>query len=288
MSDQHGKCQRVQFGKPDWNAMAEEGLLCADMHFHTHYSDSYTSVSRTIDLAKKRKVCFAITDHNLIAGVEEAYMTDPGIMIIPGIEISSWDGPHILVYFYDLGTLREYWTKNIKPNLSKSPWLAIQKDTEWILDSLEGENCLISAAHPMGYLLFNKGVQKCINKGYLAPSVTERIDAYEVICSGMTRASNLAALASASKFGLGYTGGTDGHMMREVGNVVSVSDAGDMDGFLDDIKRRRNTVIGMEKTSLAKLAMGTATFSRYLPHVPSSMKVHYRQNIGRDSAYRRK
>jgi len=288
MSDQQDKDQRVIFSKPDWNAIAEEGLLCADMHFHTHYSDSYTSVSKAIDLARKRKVCFAITDHNLIAGVEEAYSIDPDMMIIPGIEISSWDGPHILVYFYDIGTLREYWMKNIKPNLSKSPWLAIQKDTEWILNSLEDENCLISAAHPMGYFIFNKGVQKCINKGYLASSITERMDAYEVICSGMTRASNLAALSFASKFELGYTGGTDGHIMKEVGNVVSVSDARDMDEFLDNIKKRRNTVVGREKSPLAKFAMGTATFSRYLPHVPSSIKVHYSQNLGKDSAYSKK
>lgn len=288
MSKQQSEDPRITFDKPNWDMIAEEGLFCADMHFHTHYSDSYTSVSKAIDLAKKRKICFAITDHNLIAGVEEAYAINSEIIIIPGIEISSWDGPHLLVYFYDIGTLKEYWAKNIKPYISKSPWLAIEKDTEWIVNSLESVNCLTSAAHPMGYFGFNKGVQKCINKGYLDPSITERIDAYEVICSGMTRKNNLMAISSASKFGLGYTAGTDGHLMKEVGNVVSVSDAKNIDEFLDNVKKKRNIIIGKEKSPSAKMVMGTVTSSRYLSHIPSSIGIHYRQNLGKDSAYSKK
>ena len=37
----------------------------------------------------------------------------------------------------------------------------------------------------------------------------------------MTHSSNLRALAAAEQYGLSYTGGTDGHMLEEVGNVIA-------------------------------------------------------------------
>lgn len=278
----------VSFGKPDWDGIASNGLLCADMHFHTRCSDSYTDVASALKLAKERKVGFAITDHNLISGAKEAFSEKRDVMVIPGIEISSWDGPHILVYFYEFDELREYWHNNVKPYMSRSPWLAISKDTEWIVNSLEGANCVISAAHPLGYFFFNKGVQKCINKGYLDPSITERIDAYEVICSGMSRRENEEALECANKYDLGYTGGTDGHLLSELGNVVSVSDASDRHGFLDDVKKKRNNIVGKEKAPHKKVLMGAASASRFIPYLPSSLAMHYRQNLGKDSAYKKK
>jgi predicted metal-dependent phosphoesterase TrpH len=278
----------VIFERPDWNSLSDSGLACADMHFHTHYSDSYTSVRTAVKLAKRRNVGLAITDHNLITGAAEALSEKSDVMVIPGIEISSWDGPHILVYFYDFDTLGEYWTNNIRPHMSRSPWLAIDKDTKWILDSLENVNCVISAAHPLGYLFFNKGVQKCINKGYLDPSVVEGLDAYEVICSGMSRQENIKAARAATEFGLGFTGGTDGHILTELGNVVTASDAKDADEFLDNIKKKRTSVIGKEKTPPMKVAMGTASMSRFFRYLPSSLALHYRQDLGKDSAYRKK
>lgn len=278
---------RVKYGKPDWSSIREEGLLSVDMHYHTCYSDSFTQISSAIRLAERRKVGFAVTDHNLIRGAARALEYKSDVTIIPGIEISSWDGPHILVYFYDMDTMQEYWTDNVKPYIENSPWLAITKDTEWILNSLEGVNCLVSAAHPMGYAGFNKGVQKCIDKGYLDSTITSRLDAYEVICSGMTRVANERALKCAKKAGLGYTGGTDGHLMHEVGNVVSISDAKDVDGFLDDVKKGRNTIVGTEKSPPMKVAMGLSTVVKFMPYVSPSLAIHFRQNLGKNSVYRR-
>ena len=263
---------RVRFERPDMDWIRGSNMLCADMHFHTNCSDSYTSVKSALALAKKRDVGLAITDHNLINGSLKAreLNKDYGRFLVPGIEISAWDGPHILVYFYDYDEMTEYWTKNVKPNMHSSLWLAIDKGTEWILDSLEDVNCVVSAAHPLGYLTSVKGLQKAIDHGILEKDVAKRFDAYEVICSGMFRSENISARDHALEYGLGFTGGTDGHLLHELGHVLTVSEATDLDGFLDDIVKHRNTVVGLEKQIPTKFIMGMTSLSRIAMHFPSS------------------
>ena len=86
------------------------------------------------------------------------------LLIVPGMEVSAFDGPHILTYFYSPGDLEDFYRKHIEPNRQKAPWLATKLRTPEILDRAEGYNCVMVAAHPYGYLLFNKGLQKCIVK----------------------------------------------------------------------------------------------------------------------------
>ena len=153
---------RVSFEKYDISKLNAAGLTGFDMHYHTRYSDSFTSIHGALDLAKKKGINLAITDHNLIGGVLEAYEIrkedDP--IVVPGIEISSGDGPHILVYFHTAGELQDYWENVLRSHIPHCPWLGINRGTEWILNSLEGRDCVVSAAHPMGYLGTIKGVER--------------------------------------------------------------------------------------------------------------------------------
>ncbi len=270
-SDPYG---RVRYEIPDYRLIQKSGLKCADMHYHTNYSDSYTLVKNAISLARKRQVGLAITDHNLIGGVLEAseLVKNDDPFLVPGIEISAWDGPHILVYFYTIDEMKEYWTRSVKPYISSSSWLAIDKGTEWILDSLEDVNCVVSAAHPLGYLSSIKGVQKAINHGILDESVGRRFDAYEVICSGMFRSENIEARDSAMRYGIGFTGGTDGHLKHELGKVLTISDANDLDEFLDNILKHKNMVVGREKNLGNKTVMGMTSVSKFCGHIPSTVK----------------
>ncbi|MBR6214636.1 MAG: hypothetical protein IKQ67_08370 [Candidatus Methanomethylophilaceae archaeon] len=59
--------------------------------------------------------------------------------------------------------------------------------------------------------------------------------------------------------------------MHELGHVLTVSEATDLDGFLDDIVKHRNTVVGLEKQIPMKTIMGLASLSRISMHLPSSM-----------------
>lgn len=265
---------RVTFRHPTKECIPE-GFMSADMHFHTSYSDSYTSVKSALNLARKKEMGLAITDHNLIGGSLKAIemAKDYDVFIVPGIEISSWDGPHILVYFYTADEMKEYWTKNIEPNIHKCKWLGIDKGTEWILDSLEDVNCIVSAAHPLEFLVSAKGVQAAIEHGKLDRNVAYRFDSYEVICSALFRPWNIEARKKADEYGLGYTGGSDGHMLHELGKVITVNEADDLDGFLDGVTKHTNFIIGKEKNIVEKFAMGTASVTRFMTScLPSSVQ----------------
>ncbi len=265
--------RRVIFGTPDGADLKENGFICADMHFHTNASDSFTKAEQAVALARARGVNLAITDHNLVHNaVRMADRTD--VMVVPGMEVSTTDGPHILVWFYEARELQSFWQREIRPRLQVCPWLALRDcKVEKLLELLEPEHCVISAAHPMGYFGNNKGLEACIRKGYIDKSVLKGLDAYEVICSGMTHSANLAAIKAAEGYGLSRTGGSDGHILGAVGTAVTVAEAADRTQFLDAIAENRSFVIGREKDIPGKVLTGSTSLIRFLEHAPSAVYV---------------
>ncbi|MDR2699066.1 MAG: hypothetical protein LBB30_05275 [Candidatus Methanoplasma sp.] len=269
---------RIKFESPDWESIAAAGCVCVDMHVHTDCSDSYSGIRRLLKIANSRNVGMAVTDHNLITSLEVVDIAEEDMLIIPGMEVSASDGPHILTYFYEMNDLRDFWRENIRPRLQSCPWLALKDcTTERLLDLLEDQNCVVSGAHPMGYLGSNKGAEICNRKGYIPDEVISRLDAYEVICGGMTREDNVEAVRSFGKHGLGITGGSDGHIAEDLGSVVTISKANDVDGFLDSIVKRENAVRGTEKDFSRRALTGLTSFYNFMDYTPSVIRVQSRQ-----------
>ncbi|MCL1979308.1 MAG: hypothetical protein FWG60_04035 [Methanomassiliicoccaceae archaeon] len=265
---------KIKFENPDWESIADAGYLCADMHIHTDCSDSYSDIRRLLKIARSRNVGMAVTDHNLIRSLDSIDLGKEDVFIIPGMEVSTSDGPHILTYFYEMNDLRDFWTENIRPRLQSCPWLALRDcSTEKLLDLLEDQNCVVSGAHPMGYLGSNKGVEICNRKGYIPDEVINRLDAYEVICGGMTREDNVEAISSFGKHGLGITGGSDGHIAEDLGSVVTISKADNTEDFLNSIMKRENSVRGVEKDFPRRALTGLASFYHFLDYTPAVIKV---------------
>jgi hypothetical protein len=77
---------------------------CIDLHLHTTHSDGSLRPADVLTLAQKAGVsALAITDHDIMDGLPEAMAvgTQLGIEVLPGVEISSFDGKgelHILGY----------------------------------------------------------------------------------------------------------------------------------------------------------------------------------------------
>jgi len=269
---------KIMFEIPDWERIAENGFLCADMHIHTDCSDSYSSIGRLLKFARERKVGMAITDHNLIRTLDSINLEKEDVFIIPGMEVSTSDGPHILTYFYEMKDLRSFYHEFIEPRLQSCPWLALKDcTTEQLMDDLEDRNCVVSGAHPMGYLGSNKGVEVCYRKGYISDDVIKRMDAYEVICGGMTREDNIEAIRSFSRYGLGITGGSDGHIAEDIGSVVTISKADDVESFLKNILNRSNYVRGSEKDFHRRALTGLTSFYNFLDYTPAVVKVQSHQ-----------
>lgn len=81
--------------------------MSIDLHTHSNFSDGTLTPTELVTLAKKKNIsALALTDHDTMAGVEEAVLAGEmlGVEIIPGIEISVLHDKveyHILGYWAD-------------------------------------------------------------------------------------------------------------------------------------------------------------------------------------------
>ncbi|WP_433939122.1 PHP domain-containing protein [Paenibacillus lautus] len=78
-----------------------------DLHSHTQASDGMNTPSENVQLAYERGLgALAITDHDTVAGIEEALQAGErlNIIVVPGVEISTMAGGtdiHVLGYYVD-------------------------------------------------------------------------------------------------------------------------------------------------------------------------------------------
>ncbi len=91
------------------------GVVFADLHTHSYFSDGTMSPSGLISLAKLRGISvIALTDHDTTDGVKEAQEAGGyyGVEVIPGVELScEYDGieVHVLGYFIDVNSEDLQW-----------------------------------------------------------------------------------------------------------------------------------------------------------------------------------
>lgn len=221
----------------------------------------------------------AITDHNQVGGVLEAARQKSPIPLIPGIEVSASDGPHLLLYFYAVSDLADFYSHHIEKNRRSGPFTAICLDTNSILDASEAYPCVTAEAHPCGYALLNRGVQRCVAGHRIDEEVFSRLDALEVICGGMARSHNLKAAELATAHNLGRTGGTDGHLLHELGGVVTCAEADTAEEFLEAVRKRETVIIGQERPIVEKAMMGTAVLPHHLPYTVPILRARWEQNL---------
>ncbi len=269
----------IVFEKPMPEEIRRLGLLPADLHFHTRHSDSTTRVRDALRLAARRGIGLAITDHNQVSGVVEAERQGTRVPLIPGIEVSASDGPHILLYFYSVSDLLDFYRRHVEKNRRSGPYTAIHLDTPEILDRREGYACIAVEAHPCGYAFLNRGVQRCVAGSCIGEEVFSRLDALEVICGGMARSHNLKAAGLAAAHGLGRTGGTDGHLLYELGGVVTCAEADTVEEFLDAIQTKKTAVIGRERPLLEKAVMGTVVLPHHIPYTVPILQARWEQGL---------
>ena len=280
--------QRVRFETPNLADLGDQGFSSVDMHLHTDHSDAMVEVSSLLRRARKEGFGVAVTDHNEISGSLRAYADRGEVMVVPGIEISAADGPHILAYFYSPLDLKEFYLRHIETQKRRSPWLAIRSPTSKIVEALSEYSCLTVAAHPYGYLMFNKGLQKCIDAEYIPECILDSFEGLEVVCGGMAHSLNMRALELALATGKCFTGGTDGHTLNDIGSVVTCARASDLEDFLGAVERRENLVIGKEKGPFKKALTGSVLIGKHSRYLLPSMRVNCEQNLPRIPHYFRR
>lgn len=77
----------------------------SDLHIHTNHSDGSMTVGEVMDIAKHKGLdCIAITDHDIVSGINDAmlYGKQIGLKVIPGIEFSTYSVAAIHVLGYNI------------------------------------------------------------------------------------------------------------------------------------------------------------------------------------------
>jgi hypothetical protein len=241
--EQSRRHERIRFETPSFSDFSMEGLCRVDMHCHTNHSDAPVSVADALRHAERNHIGIAVTDHNQVSG--------------------------------------SFYRTSIEKKKQKSPYLAIRGSTSDILEWASEYACVCSAAHPYGYLLFNKGIGRCVERDYLPEELIARFDAIEVVSGGMPRSENIKAVEMAEKYHRGFTGGTDAHLLQDYGRVLTCAVSETVDEFLDAVTKHRNFVVGKEKSLAGKSLMGALIAPRYIQYLLPSLAIHYEQNMPR-------
>lgn len=246
---------RILFKKPDLEDLSKK-YNAVDMHFHSKYSDGINKIKSILAHAKKLNIGIAITDHNTVKGAIEACKQDE-VLVIPGIEITSSEGPHILIYFYEVKDILDFNEKYLKPNLGRTIMFPTKLSIEQIIKIGKKYNCLVSFAHP--YSFGTTGIYTKYISQDRKHKIIDNVDTFEVINSENFHVWNLMSGIKAYNLGKNMIGGSDGHTLYHMGKVVTYTEKYNSKNiikqrknFLDQIKANKSRVVGKDIDILRK------------------------------------
>lgn len=242
--------QRIQFKKPNLTEMTQNYTVF-DLHFHSRHSDGSNTVEEIADYARALNIGIAITDHNAIEGAVRIDAIKD-VLSIPGIEVTSQEGAHILVYFYDVRSLQRFYYRDIEPFMGNDIMSSTTLGMEEIIARARKYRSVIIFPHP------NCAVYTGICNPYFPlerqQDLFRLVDGVEVINSGNLKKQNLKCALLGFNLDKAITGGSDGHLLKHMGKVVSYANCrADRRVFLDAVKLKRNKVIGKEVNIFRKM-----------------------------------
>lgn len=242
---------RVLFQEESLAALKKDYMFM-DMHCHTHAShDSQARISDLLRHAKHLGIGFAVTDHVQAKGAAEA-CKQKKIPIIPGIEILSHEKKEVIIYFYSVKDLLDYYKKYVETHkvVDKAPTNIIRKSLisvmcmkpmEEIVENADNYACVKTIPHPYAY--WNRSSHKMFEGN---KAMMKRINGIEVINSSLRPKMNLKGSAWALKMKKSFTAGSDAHVAHEMGHSYVGAKANTVSEFLDAIKRKEGIIIGGE------------------------------------------
>ena len=192
-----------------------------DLHIHTIFSDGTMTVK---DVLKKAKYIglsgISITDHDTLSSSLKALsmQKDYGILVIPGVEVSTRYG-HILVY-----------------GLTELKYSSINE----LADIVHENDGLLAIAHPYGKFTFLK--YPIVDMA----EILEKADAIECYNGKTIHSSNVKAEHLANKLKKPCIGGSDAHIIEEVGSVLTLisENVESIDDFISAVKKGNTKVLG--------------------------------------------
>jgi len=264
---------RIQFKKPDLESLTDH-FTVVDMHFHTRHSDGHNSVDEINEYVRRLGIGIAITDHNEIRGaVELAGHRD--VLSIPGIEVTSVEGSHVLIYFYAASDLERFYLRTIVPAMGADVMSSTSLEMEAIIEAARRFPAVVVFAHP--YSAAYSGIQNSYFSEKRLLALYEMVDGIEVINAENMNKWNLQSTVLGFNIGKGITGGSDGHRLSQMGKAVTYADcAPDREAFLHAVKYGQAHVIGKEIDLLRKVTSNTIKLKNNIRNYPDLIEKNIR------------
>ncbi len=256
---------RVQFEQPDLEQLSSN-FTVVDLHFHTNYSDGLNSVKAVAERARSLGIGVAITDHNEIQGAVEI-AAEKDLLTIPGIEITSSEGTHLLVYFYSISGLKKFYKNDLKPYMGHDIMSSTVLTMEEIILRTRKYNSVVVFPHP--YSAMYTGVCSYQFSKDRLENLLQMCDGIEAINSENLKKWNLKSALLGFNLNKAVTGGSDGHTLYHMGRVVTYSDCKPTrKAFLDAIREKQTKVIGKEISMLRKVTSNGVKLKTSLRNCP--------------------
>jgi len=267
------KTNRVQFEKPNISELIQQ-FIVVDLHFHTHYSDGMNSIRQVARRVRQLGIGIAVTDHNEIGGALEIDQYKD-ILSIPGIEITSREGSHLLVYFYDVESLAHFFHEFVQPNMGNGFMSSLSLPMEEIIAKARLFKTVVILPHP--YCAAYTGV--CNPQFSMARQkrLFDMVDGVEAINSENLKKWNLRCAVLGFNLNKTVVGGSDGHALYEMGKVVSYAECKrTREAFLDAVLKKQNKVIGKEIDIFRKVTSNGMKLRKNLKNYPDLIEKNIR------------
>jgi len=241
---------KILFERPNIDELTQQYAV-VDLHFHSKYSDGNNAVSSIAKRARELGIGIAITDHNEIKGAVEVDRYR-GVLNIPGIEVTSREGTHLLIYFYEIRSLKKFYKKDIQPHMGHDIMSSTRLEMEEIIQRSRAFETIVVFPHP--YSATFTGIQNT----YFSTNRLERlygmVDGIEVINAENLNKWNMRSALLGFNLNKGITGGSDGHRLPQMGRAVCYAACKkDRRTFLNAIKARQTRVVGKEIDIIRKV-----------------------------------
>lgn len=264
---------RIQFETPDLNELTNSHTV-VDLHFHSQFSDGADTVDEIARRARHLGIGIAITDHNAIAGAVELARHDD-VFSIPGIEITSQEGTHVLIYFYSIRDLEDFYAAHVQPNMGSTVMSSIDLDVETIVRSARRYKSVVIFPHP--YSAAFTGICNHSFSDAQLDHLLKLADGVEVINSENLKRWNLKSALLGFNLDRAISGGSDGHSVQQMGSVVTYAACEpSCKAFLDAVSRKQAKVVGTESKLLEKIQSNGAKLKISMNNYPDLVQKNLR------------
>jgi predicted metal-dependent phosphoesterase TrpH len=240
----------------------QQGYTGADLHFHTEFSmDAISKIENVLHLAKKKRIGFAVSDHNQIGGAIKALklkkQKKQDTLVIPAVEATCKEGAHLIYYFYDGAELQEWYKKELEPHMKHNPFFAAVPTVE-LIDNSTKYNAVLCTPHP-----FAPGVTGFCKQKHEKKTL-KKIDVVEVMNAFNIHNLNKKAVDWAKQLHKGFTAGSDGHTTPELGTALTFVQGNTVEEFLTSLKKGESVAIGNEESLFHKAVISLLKEETYL------------------------